>query len=93
MEAFYKYEQPTPLEEERFELPRRDIWYMIKSYIVKKSDIDKLYEWAKKQSFMRSLDARVTKSLSCALGRILLVSCLSVLITYHIMHIMDGHDL
>lgn len=51
LEAFYRWEQPTPPEEERFEIPRRDIWYMLKSYIVKKADIDELYEWAKKQNF------------------------------------------
>jgi len=52
LEAFYKWEQPTPPEEERFEIPRREIWYMLKSYIVKKSDIDELYKWAKKQKFL-----------------------------------------
>jgi hypothetical protein len=52
MEAYYRYEQPTPIEEDRFELPRRDIYYMIKSYIVKKSDIGKLFDWATNQNFM-----------------------------------------
>jgi len=49
LQAFYRWEQPTPPEEERFKIPRRDIRYMLKSYIVKKSDIDELYDWAKKQ--------------------------------------------
>ncbi len=52
LEAFYRWEQPTPPGEERLEIPRREIWYMIKSYIVKKSDADELFEWAKKQNFM-----------------------------------------
>lgn len=50
LEAFYRWEQPTP-PEEGFEIPRRDIQYMLKSYIVKKPHIDELYEWAKKQNF------------------------------------------
>jgi len=52
LEAFYRWEQPTPPEEERFEIPRRDIWYMIKSYIVKTSDLNELFEWVKKQNFI-----------------------------------------
>ena len=52
LEAFYRWEQPTRPEEELSEIPRRDIWYMLKSYIVNKSDIDELFEWAKKQNFI-----------------------------------------
>ncbi|MHA1279852.1 MAG: AVAST type 2 anti-phage system protein Avs2 [Candidatus Helarchaeota archaeon] len=52
LEAIYRWEQPTPPGKERYEIPRREIWYMIKSYIVKKSDIDELFDWAKKQNFM-----------------------------------------
>jgi len=52
LEAFYKWEQPTPPGEDRFEIPRREIWYMLKSYIMKKSDMDELFDWAKKQNFM-----------------------------------------
>ena len=52
MEAYYNWEQPAPVGEERFDIPRRKIWYFIKSYIVKGSDIDELFEWAKKQNFM-----------------------------------------
>jgi len=51
LEAFYRWEQPTPPEVERLEIPRRDIRYMLKSYIVKKSNMNELYEWAKKQDF------------------------------------------
>lgn len=54
LEAFYKWEQPTLPEEDQFEIPKRHIWYMTKSYIVKKSDVDALFEWAKKQNFMGS---------------------------------------
>lgn len=53
MEAYYNWEQPAPAGEERFEISRRRIWYFIKSFIVKKSDMDELFEWAKKQNFNR----------------------------------------
>jgi len=52
LDAFYKWEQPIPPEAERYEVPHREIWYMIKSYIVKKSDINELFNWAKLQDFM-----------------------------------------
>lgn len=52
LESYYKWEQPTPPEEERFETPRREIWYMLKSYIVKKTDMDELFKWAQKQNFI-----------------------------------------
>ena len=51
LEGGYRWKQPTPPEEERFEIPRREIWYILKSYIVKKSDIDLLFDWAKRQNF------------------------------------------
>ncbi|MBU7046922.1 MAG: ATP-binding protein [Theionarchaea archaeon] len=54
LRTFYSWEQPTPPEEDRFEMPRREIWYMIRSYIVRRSDIDELFEWAVKQDFMGS---------------------------------------
>ena len=50
MEAYYDWEQPTSPEEERFEVPRRSIWYMLKSYILKKDDTEVLFEWAAKQN-------------------------------------------
>ena len=51
LEGFYKYEQPVPPEEDRYKVPRREIWYMLNSYIVKKCDSDDLFEWAKHQDF------------------------------------------
>ena len=54
LETFYRWEQPTLPEEERFEIPRRDIWYMLKSYFVRKSDLEELFEWAKEQDFTGS---------------------------------------
>jgi len=52
LEAVYNWEQPTAAEEERLETPRRNIRYMLKSYIVKESDIDELFEWTKEQNLM-----------------------------------------
>ena len=50
MEAHYDWEQPTSPEEERFEVPRRSIWYMLSSYIVKRADMENVFEWVAKQN-------------------------------------------
>ena len=52
LDGSYHWEQPTPLGEERYELKRRDLWYMLKGYLVKRSDAAKLLNWAKKQNWM-----------------------------------------
>ena len=52
LEAYYQWEQPTATGEDRFEIQRREFWYMLKSYIVRKPDVDELFEWAKKRDFM-----------------------------------------
>lgn len=52
METFCSWGQPNPPEEERYELPRRDIWCRIRTYFVKDSDIEEMFEWASDQDFM-----------------------------------------
>jgi hypothetical protein len=52
LDGSYHWEQPTPLGEERYELKRRDLWYMLKCYLVKRADSAKLLGWAKRQNWM-----------------------------------------
>jgi len=52
LEGFIEWQEETPPEEEKYELPRRTLWYMIKSYLVRATDKDKVFEWAKRQHFM-----------------------------------------
>lgn len=52
LECFYRWEEPTPPEIEKYDVARRDIWYMLKSYLVGKEDEDTFFKWAKKQHFM-----------------------------------------
>lgn len=52
LSGFYRWEQPTPLEEEPFNITRREIWYLMQSYLVHQSDIDELFDWAVQQNFM-----------------------------------------
>lgn len=52
LENHFNWEEETPLDKERYEKPTRQLWYMIKSYVVKKEDSEKFYEWATQQNFM-----------------------------------------
>lgn len=54
LESFFHWKQPLlhiP-ENKRYSYKHREVWVMIKSYIVKKEDIQKFAEWAKTQDFM-----------------------------------------
>ena len=52
LECTYDWEEPTPPEKDRFNLRRRHIWYMLKSYLVKSDDEESFCNWAKNQHFM-----------------------------------------
>lgn len=51
MVGFYNFLEPVPPEEEKYEKERRNIWFMLKSYLVKKDDSDELFDWVKGQDF------------------------------------------
>ena len=52
LNGFYRWQQPTPPELEHYDKITREVWYILRSYIVQKKDIEELFEWAKQQSFM-----------------------------------------
>jgi len=51
LEGLISWQEETPPEFEKYEIPIRELWYMVKSYIIKKADLTKIYEWAKNQNF------------------------------------------
>ena len=51
LEGFVKWEEKTPPEHKKYDIPVREVWYMIKSYIAKKEDAKKFLIWANKQNF------------------------------------------
>ena len=51
LESFFRWESSLVQAEDDFAIPRRDLWYMLKSYLVKKSDIQRVFDWAKTQNF------------------------------------------
>jgi chromosomal replication initiation ATPase DnaA len=53
LEGFITWQEETPPEQEKYNLPTRTLWYIIKSYLVRAADKDKVFNWAKQQHFMR----------------------------------------
>ncbi len=45
------WQEKTPPEHKRYDIPVRDVWYMFKSYIVKKGNAQLFLNWAKEQDF------------------------------------------
>lgn len=52
LEGFVRWQEKTPPEYKKYDIPVREFWYIIKSYIVKKKDAEKYFNWAKKQDFV-----------------------------------------
>ncbi|HAZ12953.1 MAG: hypothetical protein A2X86_09195 [Bdellovibrionales bacterium GWA2_49_15] len=54
LDAFPEWYEPLSPELERYQTPQKRIWFMLKSYIMKKSDVNKFIRWGEKQDFMGS---------------------------------------
>ncbi|HEV2971656.1 MAG TPA: AVAST type 2 anti-phage system protein Avs2 [Pirellulales bacterium] len=52
LHGYYRWAQRTPTGEEQFEAKRREVWCMLKSYFIRRSESQKLLRWALKQSWM-----------------------------------------
>jgi hypothetical protein len=54
LDGFYRWQQPTPPGEERFafDTTQRDLWYIVRSYLVRQADALTTFAWAKQQDFM-----------------------------------------
>ncbi len=51
LEALYKINEPTPPGEDRYEKLSREIWFAIRSYLVRSKDALNIFDWLKKQNF------------------------------------------
>lgn len=52
VQANYNWEQPVPTGEDRYNFKRRDMWYILNGYLLKKADASRLINWARKQDWM-----------------------------------------
>lgn len=50
-EGFCEWQEETPPEYKKYDLPTRTLYYMLKSYLVKEKDKNKFFSWGKKQRF------------------------------------------
>ncbi len=51
LNSYFKWEQDTPPEEEKYEFPSRDIFYLLNSYLVKEKTAEDFFKWFKRQNF------------------------------------------
>jgi len=51
LEGFCEWQEETPPEYKKYDLPTRTLYYMFKSYLVKAENGDKFFGWGKKQRF------------------------------------------
>jgi len=51
LEGFIHWEQNFPPDEEKYEKQRREFWFMVKGYLVKKDKVEEFYKWAIEQDF------------------------------------------
>lgn len=52
LEGYYNWKEQGPVEEERYEGIRRNMWFQVRSYIARQADSEELLEWLKEQNFM-----------------------------------------
>jgi hypothetical protein len=51
LETYREWTEPAPPGIERYDIERREIWYMVNSYLVKRENVDALYKWGLQQNF------------------------------------------
>jgi hypothetical protein len=51
LEGHYGWAEKEPLEEEKYETSQREMWYQIRSYIVRSENMEKTYKWLKNKNF------------------------------------------
>lgn len=51
LEGFCEWQEETPPEYKKYDLPTRTLYYMFKSYLVREKDKNKFFNWGKKQRF------------------------------------------
>jgi len=52
LQGYYTWEEPTPPDREWGEIPHREIWYHLRSYLVRKQDFAEMFAWAQRQNYM-----------------------------------------
>jgi hypothetical protein len=53
LEGHYGWAEKKPLEAEKYETSQREMWYQIRSYIVRSENMEEIYQWLKDKNFER----------------------------------------
>lgn len=51
LEAYPSWSEEVAVGKDKWDIPRKSLWYQIRSYLVKNSEKNRIYSWAKKQNF------------------------------------------
>lgn len=51
LDTFIEWKERVEVEDDLYRIPRKDMWLMLKSYIIKKDDLAKVQAWLPKQNF------------------------------------------
>jgi hypothetical protein len=51
LDGYYNWSQKIPPEEKPFEVDQCNLWYILKSYLIRKTDLAKFSRWAKTQDW------------------------------------------
>lgn len=51
LETNIKWEEPKPVGEDKYKIGRKEIWYMIQGFLVRKKDTTKITNWLKQKNF------------------------------------------
>lgn len=52
LENYLSWEEPVPVGKDKYDYPRKHLWYQIRSYLVKDDEAENLIHWLKDQHFM-----------------------------------------
>ncbi|MBW4604307.1 MAG: ATP-binding protein [Calothrix sp. FI2-JRJ7] len=52
LEGHYRWTETAPIEEEKYQSKRRDIWYQVRSYIIRQEHFNQVLEWLSDKNFM-----------------------------------------
>lgn len=50
-----EWEEPVPIGQDKYEYPRKHLWYQLKAYLVETVELDSLLNWVNNKSFMNDL--------------------------------------
>ncbi|OGU29812.1 MAG: hypothetical protein A2057_08195 [Ignavibacteria bacterium GWA2_35_9] len=51
LEGFYRWEEPTPPDKDHSKIPKKELYFFVKSYFIHKTEKDKIFKWAKEQNW------------------------------------------